>query len=63
MRRFLHVFRLTKSEQRIIVLVLLVLTAGAVMREYRQVHQSAVPFASIAPSPRTSLDPLQEDEP
>jgi hypothetical protein len=60
-----HIFALSKNEQRVIILILLALLAGAVANHYRQArsHISTPPAptgeSSVRPEPSPAEDELQ----
>jgi lipopolysaccharide export system protein LptC len=58
-----HIFALTKSEQRVVVLILLVLLAITIARHYRekQSHISTPVSATTQPSESPSSSPIEED--
>jgi hypothetical protein len=61
MKRLLRIFELSKNEQRIVLIVMLVLVAIASVRYERRVHQSPVqPTSAVeakpSPSPAKSND-------
>ena len=61
MKRLLRIFELSKNEQRIVLIVMLVLVAIAFARYERRVHQSPVQRTSAveakpSPSPAESND-------
>ena len=44
-----HIFALTKSEQRVVILILLALLAGAVANHYREMQSHVAVPAKIEP--------------
>jgi hypothetical protein len=50
MKRLLRIFELTKSEQRVVLLVILMLVAIAFIRYERRVHQAPVRSTSATES-------------
>jgi hypothetical protein len=57
MKRFLRIFELSKNEQRVVLIVMLVLIAIAFAGYERRVHRVHVP--PPAPEMRTSPSPAQ----
>ena len=54
MKRFFRIFELTKNEQRVVLIVILILIAGAFIGYQRSVHQFSTQSTSAAeakPSP------------
>ena len=53
-----HIFALTKNEQRVVILIMIVLLAGTVAKRYRdrayQVASPVAPAGTAAPSPSLS---------
>jgi hypothetical protein len=60
MNRLIKIFLLSKSEQRIVLIVILALIGGALVRYERRIHARPVQAAAAAES-RTSPSP-QETE-
>jgi len=58
-----HIFALTKSEQRVVILILLVLLAVTIARHYRekQSHISTPVSATTRPSESPTSSPIEED--
>ncbi|HZA38630.1 MAG TPA: hypothetical protein VE486_05780 [Candidatus Baltobacteraceae bacterium] len=61
MKRLLRIFVLSKSEQRVVLIVLLALVAGAFVRYERSVHRVPVQQAS-ATEPKASPSPPGPEE-
>jgi hypothetical protein len=50
-----HIFALTKNEQRVVIVIMILLLAGTVTKRYRDVHSHLpLPPATTAPSPPLS---------
>jgi hypothetical protein len=58
-----HIFALTKNEQRVVILILLVLLAVTIARHYRekQSHISTPVSSAAQPSRSPSSSPIEED--
>jgi hypothetical protein len=57
MKRLTGIFVLSKSEQRVIVIVILALLVGALVQHERRVNQLPLHASPVAtPGPRPSLD-------
>jgi len=62
MKRLLRIFELSKNEQRVVLIVILILITVALLRYERRVHHSAVGSA-LATEPTASPTPVEtEDE-
>jgi len=59
-----HIFALTKSEQRVIILILLALLATAVAKHFRETrsHGATLPSATAEPSVRPESSPLEDEQ-
>jgi hypothetical protein len=63
MKRLLRIFDLSKNEQRVVLIVILALIAGALVRYERCIHARPVQAAAAAES-KASPNPKEiEDEP
>jgi len=60
MKRLFRIFDLSKSEQRVVVVVILVLIAGALVRYEQRVH--ALPVQAAAESKASPTPQETEDE-
>jgi hypothetical protein len=50
-----HIFALTKNEQRVVIVIMIVLLAGSVTKRYHDLHSHLpLPAATTAPSPPLS---------
>ena len=62
MKRLFRIFDLSKSEQRVVVVVILVLIAGALVRYEQRVHALPVQEAAAAESKESPTPQENEDE-
>jgi len=64
MRMPQHIFALTKSEQRVIVLILLALLVSAVAKHFRETrsHGTRLPSAIAEPSVRPESSPVEDEQ-
>jgi hypothetical protein len=58
-----HIFVLTKSEQRVVILILLALLAGTIAMHYREKHShiSTPAAAPVQPSAHPDAAPTEDD--
>jgi uncharacterized membrane protein YqgA involved in biofilm formation len=61
MSRLIRIFLLSKSEQRVVLIVILALIVGALVGHERRIHPRPVQAAAAAES-KTSPSPQTEDE-
>jgi len=59
-----HIFALTKSEQRVIILILLALLVGAVAKHFREtgLHRPTLPSTIAEPSVRPESSPVEDEQ-
>jgi hypothetical protein len=59
-----HIFALTKSEQRVIILILLALLVSAVTKHFRETrsHGTTLPSTIAEPSVRPESSSLEEEQ-
>ena len=55
MKRFLNLFVLTQPEQRLIVILILLLVAGAWFKHHRDLQNTVLPQPTPNPSPEQSV--------
>ena len=63
MKRLLRIFELTKNEQRVVLIVMLVLIAIAFVSYERRVHRSPIPPSSGTEAKVSSSPVETENEP
>lgn len=61
MKRFFRIFELTKNEQRVVLIVMLVLLALAFVGYERRIHQSLEQTTSVT-DPRASPSPIETQD-
>jgi hypothetical protein len=57
-KRLFHIFELSKNEQRVVLIVVLILITIAFIGYERRIHRASVPSTS-AMEPKTSPSPLE----
>jgi phage baseplate assembly protein W len=62
MKRLLRIFDLLKNEQRVVLIVILALIAGALVRYERRIHLRAAEAAAAAKSKPSPSPPETEDK-
>ena len=62
MKRLLRIFDLSKNEQRVVLIVILALIAGALVRYERRIHARPVQAAAAAESKASPSPQETEDE-
>ena len=62
MKRFLRIFELSKNEQRVVLIVMLLLLAFAFIRYERRVHRAPIAPASAMESKLSPTPAKIEDE-
>jgi hypothetical protein len=60
MKRLLRIFDLTKNEQRVVLIVMLILVAVAFIGYQRRVHRVHIPAPAV-PQAKTSPNPMQTE--
>ena len=62
MKRLLRIFELSKNEQRVVLIVMLVLVAIAFARYERRVHRSSVELTSATePKPSPTRSEMEDE--
>lgn len=62
MKRLLRIFALSKNEQRVVLIIILALIAGALVRYERRIHARPVQAAAAAQSMASPSPQETEDE-